>query len=173
VKGDYGCDGTDLFLVSETNSLQPMKITELKQYPNGHKSWKFTASDLVVVGNVKLPRQFTLESFYPKSSDVTLSGDDVEPLRKITFVAQSIEVGKGRFDPFPPVTVPDLQVVDWRFKDISWNYLIVSHATPNGWPTRSSKGFKQAAEEANKLALNNRAFIESERKKAQAASLPP
>jgi RNA polymerase sigma factor (sigma-70 family) len=155
------------------NSLQPIETTELKQYPNGYKSWKFTASDPVVVGNMKLPRQFTLESFYPKSSDVPLSGDEVEPLRKLTFVAQSIEVGKGRFDPLPPVTVPDLQVVDWRFKDISWNFVISSHATPEGWPTRGSKGFKQAVAEAGKLASQNRAFIESERKKAQAAVPPP
>jgi len=144
----------------------------LKQYPNGYKSWKFTASDPVAVGNMKLPRQFTLECFYPKFSDVALSGDETELLRKVTFVAKSIEAGKGRFDPLPPVTVPDLQVVDWRFKDISWNYVIVSHAAPERWPTRGSDGFRQAAAEANKLASQNRAFIESERKKARAA-LPP
>jgi len=162
----------NLEVLPRTNSLQPIETIELKQYPNGYKSWKFAASDPVAVGNMKLPRQFTLESFYPKFADTPLPGEETEPLRKLTFVAQSIEAGKGRFDPLPPVAVPDLPVVDWRFKDISWNYVIVSHATPEGWPTRGSKGFKQAAAEARKLASQNRAFIESERKKTQAATRP-
>ncbi len=162
----------NLEVLPRTNSLQPIETIELKQYPSGYESWKFTASDPVAVGNMKLPRQFTLESFYPKFSDAPLSGDETEPLRKLTFVAQSIEVVKDRFDPFPPVTVPDLQVVDWRFKDISWNYVIVSHATPDGWPTRGSDGFKQASAEANQLASQNHAFIQSEREKAQVAAPP-
>ena len=162
----------NLEVLPRTNSLQPIETMELKQYPNGYKSWKFTASDPVAVGNMKLPRQFTLESFYPIFTNAPLSGDETGPLRKLTFVAQSIETVKGRFNPLPPVTVSDLQVMDWRFKDISWNYVIGSHATPDGWPVRGSKGFKQAAAEANKLASQNRAFIESERKKAQAAAPP-
>jgi len=162
----------NLEVLDRTNSLQPIETVELKQYPDGYKSWKFTASDPVAVANMKIPRQFTLESFYPIFTNAPQSGDETELLRKLTFVAGSIEAGKGRFNPFPPVTVPDLQVLDWRFKDIAGNFVIASHATPNGWPVRGSKGFKQAAATANKLAASNRAFIEGERKKTQAATPP-
>jgi RNA polymerase sigma factor (sigma-70 family) len=139
-------------LVILPNSTQPI---ELKHYPNGFKVWKFTASDSVMVGNLKLPRRFTLEDFAPKPPATATTGDETEPIRKLTFVAQSIEIGKGRFSPFPPVSVKDLPVEDWRFENISGNAVIVSHATPNGWPVRSSEAFKQATAEANKIAKFN------------------
>jgi RNA polymerase sigma factor (sigma-70 family) len=147
-----------------TDSIQPIEPVVLHQYSNGYKSWKFTASDVVVIGNLKLPRQFTLESFYPKPPDTATTGDETEPLRKVTFTAQSIEVGKGKFDPLPPVSVPDLSIMDNRFHDISGNFVIKSHATPAGWPTRSSKAFKAAAAEANRIAAENHDFIKSKLK---------
>jgi RNA polymerase sigma factor (sigma-70 family) len=155
-----------------TNSNQPKQAMELKQYPNGFKAWKFTASDPVVVENIRVPRQITLETFFPKLSNTATMGDDTEPMRKATFIVNSIEVGKGRFDPLPPVTVPDLQVMDVRFEDIVGNFVIASHATPNGWPVRGSKGFKQAATEARKLMAKNHALIQSELKK-EAQIIPP
>ena len=149
-------------LLPRTNSLQPKVAIELKQYPEGFKAWKFTVNDPIIVGNKQLPRQITLETCFPKWQATITNGDDVIPLRKATFVADSITVGSGTFDPLPPVTVPDLQVEDSRFRDIAGNYMVVSHATPKGWPTRGSKGFKQAAAEADKLATANPDLIQSQ-----------
>jgi RNA polymerase sigma factor (sigma-70 family) len=155
-----------------TNSDQPRQAVELEQYPNGFKAWKFTASDPVMVGNIRVPQQIILETFFPKPPNTATTGDDTEPLRKVTFVVDSVEIGKGRFNPLPPVTVPDLQMEDWRFKDIAGNFIVGSHATPQGWPVRGSKGFKQAAAEANKLAAENRVMIQSELKRAQIITAP-
>ena len=151
---------------------QPRQALELKQYPNGFKAWKFTASDPVLVGNMHVPRQITLETFFPKPPTTATTGDDTQPLRKATFVVDSVEIGKGRLNPFPPVTVPDLQVMDKRFHDISGNFVIGSHANPQGWPVRGSKAFRQAAAEANKIASENRALIQSELKK-ETQIIPP
>jgi hypothetical protein len=160
-------------IAPRTNSLQPRKAIELKQYPDGFKAWKFAASDPVVVGEMRVPRQVTLETFIPnKPPDTATTGDETEPLRKATFIAESITAGQGRFYPLPPVTVPDLQVMDWRFRDIAGNYVIESHATPKGWPTRGSKAFNQAAAKASQLAAGNRARIQSDLKKAQAVTPP-
>jgi hypothetical protein len=145
-----------------TNSNQPKQALELKQYPNGFKAWKFTASDPVVVGNLRVPRQFTLETFFPKLSDTATTGDETDPLRKATFIADSVEVGKGVFDPLPQVTVPDLTVIDSRFEDIAGNFVITSHATPKGWPTRGTEEFRQVAAKANKIASENQTMIQSE-----------
>jgi len=161
---------------NRTNSDQVKEAMELKQYPNGFKAWKFTASDPVMVGNVQVPRQITYETYFPKYPDppnTVLAGDDTISLGKVTFTVDSVEVGKGRFDPLPPVTVPDLQVEDWRFKNLVGNFIIGSHATPKGWPTRGSAAFKQAATEADKLAKGeNRAVIQAELKK-EAQIIPP
>jgi RNA polymerase sigma factor (sigma-70 family) len=156
-----------------TNSDQPKQAVELEQYPNGFKAWKFTASDPVMVGNIRVPRQIALETFYPKPPDTATTGDETMPSRKATFTVDSVEIGKGRFNPLPPVTVPDLQIEDWRFKDVAGNFIIGSHATPQGWPVRGSKGFRQAAAEATKLAAGeNHALIQSELKK-EAQIIPP
>jgi RNA polymerase sigma factor (sigma-70 family) len=160
-------------ILDRTNSDQPRIATELKQYPDGFKAWQFTATDPVIVGNKPLPRQITLETFFPKWSNTNINGDDVYLLRKATFVADSITVVKGSFDPLPPVTVPDLRVMDGRFTDISASYVITSHATPQGWPTRGSKAFKEAEADAKKLAAGNRAFIKSELKKWSPVVIPP
>lgn len=145
-----------------TNSNQPKKAVELKQYPNGFKAWKFTASNPATIGTLRVPRQITLETFFPKPPDTATSGDDTEPLRKVTFTVDSMELVKGAFDPLPPITVPDLKVMDWRFKKIAGNFVIESHATPRGWPTRGSKRFNQAAAEADKLASDNSVLIQSQ-----------
>jgi len=156
-----------------TNSDQPKQAVELKQYPNGFKAWKFTASDPVMVGNMRVPRQIILETFFPKPPNTATTGDETLLLRKATFTVDSVEIGKGKFTPLPPVTVPDLQIEDWRFKDLAGNFIIGSHATPQGWPVRGSKGFIQAAAEANKLAAGeNRALIQAELKK-EAQIIPP
>ena len=155
-----------------TDSNQPKQAVELEQYPNGFKAWKFTASDSVMVGNICVPRQITLETFFPKPPNTATTGDDTEPLRKATFVVDSVEIGKGKFSPLPQVTVPDLQIEDWRFKNIAGNFIIGSHVTPQGWPVRGSKGFTQAEAEANKLASENRALIQSGLKK-EALIIPP
>jgi hypothetical protein len=160
-------------MANRTNSLQPFKAIELSQYPNGFKAWKFMASDPVTVGNRRVPRQFTLETFFPKPPNGATTGDETMLLRKATFIANSVEIGKGRFDPLPAVPVPDLKVLDSRFEDIAASYVITSHATPKGWPTRGSEGFKQTAAEANKLATENRAFVQSELKKNAQVVIPP
>ncbi len=155
-----------------TNSDQPKQAVELKQYPSGFKAWTFTASDPVKVGKMRVPRRITLETFFPKAAETVRTGGDTEPLRKATFIVDSVEIGNGRLYPLPPVTVPDLQIEDWRFKDSSGNFIITSHATPQGWPVRGSKGFKQAAAEASKIASENRALINSKLKK-EALIIPP
>jgi hypothetical protein len=160
-------------LLPRTSLIQPKVATELKQYPGGFKAWKFTADNLVIFENRQLPQQITLETFLPKSQDIVTNGDDVIQLRKATFVADSITVGKGPFDPLPAVTVPDLQVMDSRFTDIAANFLITSHATPQGWPIRGSKAFKQAEADAEKLAVNNHSLVQSELQKQTQAIIPP
>jgi hypothetical protein len=66
-----------------------------------------------------------------------------------------------------------LQIEDWRFKNIAGNFIIGSHAAPQGWPVRGSKAFKQAVAEANKLAAGeNHTLIQSELKK-EAQIIPP
>ncbi len=160
-------------IINRTNSDQPRIATELKQYPDGFKAWQFTAADPVMVGNQQWPRQITLETFFPKWSATNFNGDDVYQLRKATFVADSITTVNGKFDPLPPVTVPDLQVMDGRFTDISASYVITSHATPQGWPVRGSKAFKQAEADAKKLAAHNRIFVQAELKKWSPVVIPP
>ncbi|HEY4415016.1 MAG TPA: sigma-70 family RNA polymerase sigma factor [Verrucomicrobiae bacterium] len=160
-------------IADRTNSLQPLQAIELPQYPNGFKAWKFTASDPVIIGNVHIPRQVTLETFLPLPSKTTTTGDETLLLRKATFIADSVEIGQGRFDPLPAVTVHDLQVLDSRFENIAGNFVITSHATPKGWPVRGSEGFRQAAAEANKLAAENRAYVESDLKQKSQGVIPP
>ena len=160
-------------ILPRTNSLQAIQAVELKQYPDGFKAWKFTASDPVAVGNMRVPRQFTRESFFPKPPNTATTGDETEPLQKVTFIADSIELGKGRFDPLPSVSVPDLQVLDSRFEDIAASFVVASHATPKGWPVRGSEGFKQAVAEAVKLASGNPTFVKSELKKREVVVIPP
>jgi RNA polymerase sigma factor (sigma-70 family) len=151
----------NLALFPRTNSTQPMVAGELEQYPGGFKAWKFTADDPVIVGGRQWPRQVALETFFPLWGDAITNGDNVDPLRKATFVADSITVVKDGFDQLPPVTVPDLQVMDSRFANIAGRFVITSHATPQGWPVRGSKTFKQAEADANKLAKRNRALVQS------------
>ena len=149
-----------------TNSLDPIQAIELKQYPSGFKAWQFTAADTVVLRGQPVPQKAVLEEFFPKPPATATTGDETLLLSRTTFTADSITIVNGRLDPLPPVPVPDLEVMDWRFKDVSWNFVITSHATPSGWPTRGSKAFKEAAAQAAKLASGNHAFIEAEKKKA-------
>jgi hypothetical protein len=120
------------WVLPRTNSLEPMQTVELKQYPNGFKAWKFTASDPVMVGNIRVPRQSTLETFFPKPPNTATTGDETMLLRRATFTADSIETVRGRLNPFPRVPVPDLQVMDWRFEDVAGPFVITSHASPKG-----------------------------------------
>jgi RNA polymerase sigma factor (sigma-70 family) len=155
-----------------TNSTQPIQAIELKQYPNGFKAWQFTASDPARVGNFQVPRQVTLETFFPKPPDTATTGDETTLLRKATFTADSVTLVSGKLNPYPSVPVPDLQVMDSRFEDVAGPYVITSHATSKGWPARGSESFKQAEAQANKLASENRTFIASEKAKAPAV-IPP
>jgi hypothetical protein len=155
-----------------TNSLQPTKAFELKQYPHGFKTWKFTASDPITVGSIRVPRQLTLETFFPKPPDTATTGDDTMPLRKATFTMDSVEIGHGKFEPLPPVNVPDLQIYDHRFEDIAGNFVIASHATPKGWPVRGSKAFEQAAADARRLGAENHTMIEAELKTERTVNPP-
>ena len=155
-----------------TNSQQPQIAFPLDQYPHGFKAWTFTASDPVIGGGKPVPRRFTLETFFPKPPATATTGDDTEPSLTETFVADSITPGKGRLDPLPPVPVPDLRLMDLRFEDVAGPFVITSHATPQGWPTRGSQGFKDAANQASKLAAQNAKFVAAALKK-EAANLPP
>jgi RNA polymerase sigma factor (sigma-70 family) len=159
-------------IAPRTNSLQPIQALELKQYPHGFKTWKFTASDPVTVGDMRVPRQLTLEMFFPKSPNTATTGDDTAPLKKATFTVDSVEMGHGQFEPLPPVTVPDLQVYDHRFEEISGNFVIASHATPKGWPIRGSKAFEQAAADARRLGVANHAMIQAELKNDHTVNPP-
>ena len=161
------------FILQRTNSLEPVQAVALKQYPNGFKAWQFTASDPVMIGNMPVPRRVTLETFFPKPPDTATTGDETVLLRKATFVADSIQIGKGKFDPLPPVPVPDLPVMDSRFENVAATYVITSHATPQGWPTRGSAAFDQAAATARKLATDNRAFVDSHMKVLKPVVIPP
>jgi RNA polymerase sigma factor (sigma-70 family) len=160
-------------IAQRTNSLQPVKAIELPQYPGGFKAWQFTASDPVTIGNIQVPRQITLETFFPKPPNTATTGDETQPLRKATFIADSIEIGQGKFDPLPPVPVPDLAVMDSRFQDVAATFVITSHATPQGWPTRGSPAFQQADAFAHKLASENPAFIASSLKMLNPTVIPP
>jgi RNA polymerase sigma factor (sigma-70 family) len=159
-------------LLPRTNSEQPREIAVLGQYPGGFKAWTFTASDPVVVGNLRVPRRFTRESFFPKPPNTATTGDETEPTQITTFVADAITPGKGRLEPVPPVPVPDLRLMDWRFEDVAGPYVITTHATRQGWPTRGSPGFKDAAAQASRLAAQNPKFVAAALKK-EAANLPP
>jgi len=101
------------------------------------------------------------------------TGEQTRLLRRATFTADAITVVMGRLDPLPPVPTPDLPVFDWRFKDVSCNYVITSHATPSGWPTRGSQAFKAAAKQAAQLAQQNQRFIASEKAKEPKLIPPP
>lgn len=144
---------------------------ELKQYTNGFKVWTFTASDDVVIGAVRLPRRVTLEAFVPKPPSTATTGEDTEAMRKITFIAHSIEEDNGKFDPLPPVAVPKLSIIDRRFEGSISNFIVVSYATSNGWPTFLSKGYNQAAADAREIALDNNLLVESKSKKAQGSAI--
>jgi RNA polymerase sigma factor (sigma-70 family) len=152
-----------------TDSRQPVQFVELNQYPKGFKAWKFTASNPTNTENMNVPLEVTLETFFPKPPDTATTGDETEPLRKATFIVNEIEIGRGKFNPLPPVSVPDLKVIDWRFKDIAGNYVIDSHASPKGWPTRGSKSFEEATVNATKIA--SAAFLQGS-KKAQLMNKP-
>lgn len=161
-------------LAQARNWGQPRVATELKQYPGGFKAFQFTAADPVVVGNREWPREITLDTFWPKYK--ATNGDDVIPLAKTTFIADSITVVQGKFDPLPRVTVPDLKVRDSRFEDVVGEELIiVSHATPNGWPTRGSKAFQQVQANVERLVSRHGAEIQSDLKGDQQyqAVIPP
>ena len=160
-------------IAKRTNSLQPLQAIELPQYPNGFKAWKFTASDPAMIGNISVPQRLTLETFFPEPPATATTGDATMPLRKITFTVNSIEIGKGKFDPLPKVPVPDLPVLDSRFEDIAGSFVITSHATFKGWPTRGSERFNHAFSEAKKLASENRDFVQSVLKQKAQVVIPP
>jgi hypothetical protein len=160
-------------ITPRTNSLQPRQAIELKQYPKGFKAWTFTASDPVMVGKIRVPQQITLETFFPKPPKTATTGDDTEPMRKATFTVNTIQMVPGRLDPLPPVTVPDLKVMDSRFEDIAGNFVITSHATPRGWPVRGSKAFKAAAAEADSRAKEFAADIKSYLETSRRVITPP
>ena len=160
-------------IADRTNSLQPMQAIELPQYPGGFKAWQFTATDPVTIENIQVPRQVTLETFFPKPPNTATTGDETLLLRKATFIADSIEIGKGKLDPLPPVPIPDLEVADSRFQDVAATFVITSHATPKGWPTRGSPTFQQADAFAHKLASDNPADIASSLKTLNPTVIPP
>jgi RNA polymerase sigma factor (sigma-70 family) len=156
-----------------TNSLQPVKAIELPQYPGGFKAWRFTASDPITIGNVLVPRQIKLETFFPKPPNTATTGEETVPMRTVTFVADSVEIEKGKLDPLPPVSVPDLKVMDSRFQDVAASFVVTSHATSQGWPVRGSPAFQQADAFAHKLASENPAFIASSLKTLNPTVIPP
>ncbi len=152
------------WLLPRTNSDEPLRAATLKQYPDGYKKWQFTAGDPVKVGDLSVPRQLTLETFFPKPPGAPTNGNDVILLRKATFTADSIKVIPGHLKPFPAVAQPDLEVMDQRFEDIAGPFVITSHATSKAWPVRGSAAFKKAATEANRIASQNPALIASDKK---------
>ena len=160
-------------IAGRTNSNQPKQAVELEQYPNGFKAWRFTASNSVMVGNLRVPRQITLERFFPKPPNTATSGDETEPFQKTTFTVDSVEIGKGKFNPLPPVTVPDLQIEDWRFKDLVGNFIIGSHVSPKGWPVRGSKTYKAALADAKKIAAENHDIIRRDLEREAQILSPP
>jgi hypothetical protein len=162
----------DWIALPRTNSLQPIQAIALKQYPNGFKAWQFTASNVVFLANTPVPRQVTLETFFPKPPDTATSGEETMLLRKATFSADVIDLVEGKLDPLPKVSVSDLPVLDWRFEDKAGNFIIASHASPKGWPTRGSGAFQQVAAEADKIASEHQAFIQ-EYKKNRPVVIPP
>jgi RNA polymerase sigma factor (sigma-70 family) len=155
------------------SSQDPMQASELKQYPDGFKVWQFTVDDPVTLQGKQFPRKAVFETFYPQPSKTPLKGNETLLVNRATFTADSITVVKGRLEPMPPVKVPDLPVLDWRFKDVSWNYLIISHATPSGWPTRGSQAYQKAADEAARQAREGKEFIALERAKEPKLIPPP
>jgi RNA polymerase sigma factor (sigma-70 family) len=156
-----------------TDSRQPLQAVVLEQYPRGFKAWEFTATNPVIVGNRSVPRALMLETYAPMSADdADTNGEDMHPLRLITFIADSITNVPGRLAALPKVSAQDLLVTDWRFRELTADLIITSHATPQGWPTRGSKAFQAAATMAADMARKNRAWIESERTN-ESHILPP
>jgi hypothetical protein len=137
------------------------QVYDLDQYPRGYKAWEFAASDDVIIENERVPQRITLEGFLPKTENTnTMAGEEVRPVRKIIFIAHSIERMTNNFNPLPSLNVPDLTIIDSRFTNAG-KYTVVSHADPtNGWPVRTSVnnpsiGYKNAEAEARQIALDN------------------
>jgi hypothetical protein len=153
----------------DRNSAAPP--IELKQYEGGFKAWVFAASNNVTNGSMIFPRQITLEAFAPKPPKNATTGEDTQPIRKVVFTAHSIEVETNSFDPLPPVPVAGLSIIDSRFDGTVDKYLVISKAGSNGWPTHSSKGFEQAATDANQIALDHDIGIKTKSKRSQTAAI--
>lgn len=129
---------------------------ELKQYPEGFKVWKFTATDDVLVNGTRFPRRLTLEGFVPKPPKDATTGDETTLLRRVTFVADSVEIDAHRFDPLPPIPVADLPINDKRFVKETWPEILRTQATPkSGWPMRSSTAFKVLQQQVRDIAFEN------------------
>ena len=132
------------------------------QYPNGYKAWEYLGTDDIAVGKERFPKRISLQGFLPWTTEKTnvTSGEDVQPLRKVTFIAHSIEAIDSDSDLLPTVNVADLSIIDSRFTNAG-KYIVVSHADPtNGWPVRTdaanpSLAYKKAEIDANQIALDN------------------
>jgi hypothetical protein len=163
-------DGVTNLVAYWPNSMSPREITgwsknwvtlpgmeqaaELKQYPSGFKAWKFTASDDVSVGKVRLPHKLQLEGFVPRPPKDATSGDETTLIRSVTFVADSMEVETNGFDPLPPVPVANMPVNDKRFVKETSRLLLVAHVSPSGgWPTRTTEQFKRLAQQAHEMGV--------------------
>lgn len=146
------------------------KSVEYTWYPSsGFKVWEFSGSNYVTVAQRKFPRQITLTGFVPKVRSQTNSypGEDVIPLRRVTFVADSIEIQTQPFDPLPTSPVPDLPVIDQRFTNMTGRFMLVSHLSSYKWPTRGSLGINDTLTEAQRLSLQN----QSEERKPEVSRL--
>ncbi|HTB84842.1 MAG TPA: sigma-70 family RNA polymerase sigma factor [Candidatus Sulfotelmatobacter sp.] len=141
-----------------TDSRQPIRLVKLTQYPNGFKAMTFSAKNFTNIDGMTLPLRLELDTFFPKSPKTATTGEETLPLRKATFVAESVEVMKGPLDLMPVTPTPDQPIEDWRFKDIAGNYIVESHATGNSWPVRGSAEFNNALAQAKKLAAANPAY---------------
>jgi len=156
-----------VFFVNDPNAY------DLDQYPDGYKAWEFTASDATAIGTEGFPRRITLEGFFAKTENTnTMSGEDVRLVKKITFVAHSVELDEDHFNPLPSINVANLTIIDSRFTNTG-PYIVASHAdSTNGWPVRTdisspSKGFKMAEAQARQIALDNGLIVQAKSKNAR------
>jgi hypothetical protein len=126
-------------------------------YTNGITVWTFLAEDSVSVESSVFPRRLTLEGDIPKGTFVVIprSKADTTPIRRVTFIAHSIEPYKEAFNPFPPTGVADFPIEDMRFTNVTGQFLLVSHVYSNNWPTRTSPQIASTMAAAHELAVGN------------------
>lgn len=133
---------------------------EYSWYNGGFKVWEFSGSNFVTTGGRKLPRLLTLTAFVPDANNLTNAhyGEDVIPLRKVTFIADSVAVDNQPLNPLPPSPVPNLTIIDNRFTNMTGRFLLVSHLASSAWPTRSSSGINDTLAKAREIALQNQTY---------------